>query len=35
MVETKSQKAMRSRNLPKKYNGQNREGTYRVNIEFN
>ena len=26
MVETKSQKAMRSGNLPKKYNGQNREG---------
>jgi len=25
MVETKSQKAMRSGNLPKKYNGQNRE----------
>jgi hypothetical protein len=26
MVETKSQKAMRSGNLPKKYNGQSREG---------
>ena len=30
MVETKSKKAMRSRNLQKKYNGQNREGGGKI-----